>query len=191
MWASKVKTVDEQKKYLVVICGDSAGHGGSFRGRRYRIGLLALDESPLATTREFEQYGGQVRAISLDVAEASAVQAAAIELEEQLGPLVIWINSANGHSLLTDRKSHHAGNTQVTEGQVSRCCPRNSDHQDNCRHLPVQGLLDRILSRQGYSGQTSSEGDDGKRGDNLREPQTREHQTRGRLWAAHGIRRWH
>jgi short-subunit dehydrogenase len=91
--------MDEQKKYLVVICGGSAGVGRAtahrFAAAGYRIGLLARDETSLATTREeLEQYGGQVRAISLDVADASAVQAAAIELEEQLGPLVIWINSA-------------------------------------------------------------------------------------------------
>lgn len=91
--------MDQQKNDLVVICGASAGVGRAtaqrFAAAGYRIGLLARDEAALAaTSEELAQYGVAVKTISVDVADASAVQAAADELEAQLGPLRIWINSA-------------------------------------------------------------------------------------------------
>lgn len=89
----------QQKNGLVVICGASAGVGRAtahrFAAAGYRIGLLARDEAGLAATREeLAQYGQATTAISVDVADAQALEAAAIALDEELGPLQIWINSA-------------------------------------------------------------------------------------------------
>ncbi|MBC3270206.1 SDR family oxidoreductase [Pseudomonas sp. SWRI81] len=91
--------MDQQNNDLVVICGASAGVGRAtaqrFAAGGYRIGLLARDEAALTETcAELAQYGVAVKAISVDVADAQAVQAAADELETQLGPLRIWINCA-------------------------------------------------------------------------------------------------
>ncbi|VEF11936.1 short chain dehydrogenase [Pseudomonas fluorescens] len=91
--------MDQRNKSLVVICGASAGVGRAtahrFAAAGYSIGLLARDEAGLASTQdELNRYDVQVLSISVDVADASAVEAAAIRLEEALGPLVIWVNSA-------------------------------------------------------------------------------------------------
>ncbi len=91
--------MDQQNNGLVVICGASAGVGRAtahrFAAAGYRIGLLARDEAALAATREeLAQYGQAVTAISVDVADAQALEAAALALEAQLGPLQVWVNSA-------------------------------------------------------------------------------------------------
>lgn len=91
--------MDQQNNGLVVICGASAGVGRAtahrFAAAGYRIGLLARDEVGLESTREeLAQYGQAVKAISVDVADAQAIEAAASALEEELGPLQIWVNSA-------------------------------------------------------------------------------------------------
>lgn len=91
--------MDQAAKSLVVICGASSGVGRAtahrFAAAGYRIGLLARSEEGLTDTQEeLRQYGVQVMPISIDVADAQAVESAAIRLENALGPLSIWINCA-------------------------------------------------------------------------------------------------
>ncbi|MBV4484055.1 SDR family oxidoreductase [Pseudomonas sp. SWRI153] len=88
-----------QEQPLVVISGASAGVGRAvahrFAAGGYRIGLLARDPAGLAATQqELQAYGVQVSSVSVDVADALAVQEAAEQLEATLGPLAIWINAA-------------------------------------------------------------------------------------------------
>jgi len=88
-----------QKGEVVVITGASAGIGRAvveqFARRGARIGLLARDRGRLqATKRQVEQLGGEALALSVDVAEADAVEEAATRVESEFGLLDIWINNA-------------------------------------------------------------------------------------------------
>ncbi len=66
-----------------------------FAKRQANVGLVARGEEGLeAAKREVEQAGGRAVAVPTDVADYDAVQAAAAQVEEQLGPIDIWVNDA-------------------------------------------------------------------------------------------------
>ena len=84
---------------VVVITGSSAGLGRAiahaFARRGARLGLLARSVEALnAAKDECEQLGGQAIIVSVDVSDAAAVERAAHLIEEELGPIDIWINNA-------------------------------------------------------------------------------------------------
>jgi len=84
---------------VVVITGSSAGVGRAtaraFGARGAWVGLLARGRDGLeAAAREVEQAGGRALAIPTDVADPEAVEAAAAEVERQLGPIDVWVNCA-------------------------------------------------------------------------------------------------
>lgn len=84
---------------IVVITGASAGVGRAtvreFARERAKIALIARGRDGLeAAAREVEEAGGQALVLPLDVADARAVEAAAGRVEEELGPIDIWINAA-------------------------------------------------------------------------------------------------
>jgi NAD(P)-dependent dehydrogenase (short-subunit alcohol dehydrogenase family) len=84
---------------VVVITGASAGVGRAvvrrFARDGARIGLLARGHDGLAAARrEVEEAGGRALAIPTDVADWDAVDAAASQVERDLGPIDIWINDA-------------------------------------------------------------------------------------------------
>ena len=84
---------------VVVITGATAGIGRAiaFRFARagFRIGLIARDGAALEDVRqELEDFGTKAATAAADVADATAVFAAAEKLEEALGPIDIWINDA-------------------------------------------------------------------------------------------------
>jgi NADP-dependent 3-hydroxy acid dehydrogenase YdfG len=88
-----------RKSKVVVITGASAGVGRAtareFAKSGARIGLLARDLDRLETTRqEVEALGGDGLAISVDVADAQGVEAAAQQIEAAFGPIDVWINNA-------------------------------------------------------------------------------------------------
>ncbi|MFL6464520.1 MAG: SDR family oxidoreductase [Bryobacteraceae bacterium] len=88
-----------KKGEVVVITGASAGIGRAaveqFARRGARIGLIARDQNRLqATKREVQQLGGEALPLSVDVADADAVENAAARVENEFGPLDVWINSA-------------------------------------------------------------------------------------------------
>lgn len=84
---------------IVVITGASAGIGRAL-ARRFardgaRIALIARGSTGLeATANEVTELGGQPMIIPLDVADAEAVEEAATKIEQELGPIDIWINNA-------------------------------------------------------------------------------------------------
>ncbi len=84
---------------VVVITGASAGLGRAiaheFARRSAHIGLLARGlESLQGAAREVEELGGKALILPTDVADPNQVEAAAQAVEEQLGPIDIWINNA-------------------------------------------------------------------------------------------------
>ncbi|HEX6384932.1 MAG TPA: SDR family oxidoreductase [Anaerolineae bacterium] len=84
---------------VVVITGASAGVGRAtaraFARRGAHMGLLARDRERLeATKREVEQAGGKALVLPTDVAYHEQVDAAATAVEEELGPIDIWVNNA-------------------------------------------------------------------------------------------------
>lgn len=84
---------------IVVITGASAGVGRAtaiaFAKRRAKIGLLARGKDRLEAARaEIEAHGGEAITVPTDVADAHAVERAAEQVEQQFGPIDIWINNA-------------------------------------------------------------------------------------------------
>jgi NAD(P)-dependent dehydrogenase (short-subunit alcohol dehydrogenase family) len=84
---------------VVVITGASAGVGRAtalaFARQGDSIGVLARGAERLESTRrEIEELGGAAEAISVDVADADAVDDAASRIESTLGPIDVWVNNA-------------------------------------------------------------------------------------------------
>jgi len=83
----------------VVVTGASAGVGRAtvreFAKRGANIGLIARGEVGLENARkEVEALGGRALIVPADVSDHHQVDAAAIAIEENLGPIDIWINNA-------------------------------------------------------------------------------------------------
>jgi NAD(P)-dependent dehydrogenase (short-subunit alcohol dehydrogenase family) len=88
-----------KSRRTVVITGASAGVGRAaareFAREGARIGLIARGRAGLeAAKTEVEQLGGSAFAVLVDVADAEAVESAAKQIEEQLGPIDVWVNNA-------------------------------------------------------------------------------------------------
>ncbi|GLZ30088.1 hypothetical protein Lesp02_22780 [Lentzea sp. NBRC 105346] len=84
---------------VVVVTGASAGVGRAtvreFARRGDLVALLARGETGLAAAaRDVEALGGRALPISLDIADAAAVEAAADLIERELGPIDVWVNNA-------------------------------------------------------------------------------------------------
>lgn len=87
------------KDEVVVVTGASAGLGRAiarhFGSKGAKVGLLARGVDGLeGAKREIEAAGGAALVLPTDVADADAVEAAAAKVEEQFGPIDIWINNA-------------------------------------------------------------------------------------------------
>jgi short-subunit dehydrogenase len=84
---------------VAVVTGASAGIGRAtvreLAARGFDVALLARGRAGLdAAAAEVEALGGRALAISTDVADAAAVEAAASQVERELGPIDVWINNA-------------------------------------------------------------------------------------------------
>jgi short-subunit dehydrogenase len=84
---------------VAVVTGASAGVGRAiahaFAKRGAHVGLLARGERGLSeAAAEVEGFGGQAIAVPTDVADHEAVEKAAARIEEEFGPIDIWVNDA-------------------------------------------------------------------------------------------------
>ncbi|EMI21824.1 short-chain dehydrogenase/reductase SDR [Rhodopirellula maiorica SM1] len=87
------------KNDVVVITGAAAGVGRAaaveFAQAGAAVGLLARGKQRLDdAVDEITSLGGRAIAIATDVADAAAVEQAAQQIEDQLGPIDCWVNNA-------------------------------------------------------------------------------------------------
>ena len=87
------------KDTVVVITGASGGVGRAtarlFGERRAKLALLARGRDGVeAAKRDVEELGGRALAIPTDVSQFAEVEAAAAQVERELGPIDVWINNA-------------------------------------------------------------------------------------------------
>ena len=88
-----------QAPRVVVVTGASAGLGRAiahaFADRGDDVALLARGGDGLqASAEEVRRRGVRALAVSVDVADHAALEAAAEHVESQLGPIDVWVNNA-------------------------------------------------------------------------------------------------
>ena len=87
------------KPEIVVVTGASAGLGRAivraFAQEGAHVGLIARGRDGLEDAcREVEGLGGKAVVYPADVADAKQVENAAAAIEDQLGPIDVWVNNA-------------------------------------------------------------------------------------------------
>lgn len=84
---------------VVVVTGASGGVGRAcvreFAGMGDNIALIARGSAGLdAAASEVRQAGVRALTVAVDVADAEAVESAVSRIEDELGPIDVWVNSA-------------------------------------------------------------------------------------------------
>ena len=84
---------------VVVITGASAGLGRAtaraFAEQGANVGLLARGEAGLEGAKaDVEEAGGEALTVQTDVTDRSELETAADAVEEEFGPIDIWVNNA-------------------------------------------------------------------------------------------------
>lgn len=84
---------------VVVVTGASGGIGRAtareFARRGARVALLARGRTGLeAAAAEVRELGGEPLVVEIDMADADAVAAATERIENELGPIEVWVNVA-------------------------------------------------------------------------------------------------
>ncbi|HEY9508361.1 MAG TPA: SDR family oxidoreductase [Verrucomicrobiae bacterium] len=91
--------MQNRNEKVVVITGASAGVGRAtaraFAKTGAAIGLIARGREALENAKiEVEQLGGRALVCVADVSDAEALEAAATQIENELGPIDVWVNNA-------------------------------------------------------------------------------------------------
>jgi len=89
----------QHRPRIVVVTGASGGIGRAtataFGARGDSVALLARGQAGLdAAAEEVRAGGGRALPIQVDVADPDAVEAAAAQVEQELGPIDVWVNVA-------------------------------------------------------------------------------------------------
>ncbi len=89
----------KKRTNTVVITGASAGVGRAavrrFAAEGWNVALIARGRDGLeAAAGEVAAHGGRPLVLPCDVADAEAVEAAAERVEDELGPIDVWVNNA-------------------------------------------------------------------------------------------------
>jgi NAD(P)-dependent dehydrogenase (short-subunit alcohol dehydrogenase family) len=89
----------ENSSRVVVITGASAGVGRTaayeFAKEGVSIALISRGRAGLeGAKREVERRGGRALVLPADVADATAIEEAAAEVEATFGPIDVWVNDA-------------------------------------------------------------------------------------------------
>lgn len=88
-----------KSQQVVVVTGASAGVGRAtaitFARQGAAVALLARGiEGLQGAAREIEAFGGKALVIPADVSVAAQIDAAAARVEQELGPIDVWVNNA-------------------------------------------------------------------------------------------------
>ncbi len=91
--------MNDYQNEVVVITGAGAGVGRAatreFARHGARIGLIGRDRARLERTKEeVENLGGHALVLPLDVADSNKVDEAATQVEQEFGPIDVWVNNA-------------------------------------------------------------------------------------------------
>lgn len=105
---------------VVVVTGASAGVGrasvAAFARGGAHLGLIARGSDGLKGAQsDVEELGRRAVAVETDVADADAVEAAADQIESELGPIDVWVNNAMVSALLPFSRMDPADFRRVTE----------------------------------------------------------------------------
>ncbi len=153
----------------VVITGASSGIGrcaaALFAKHGWHVGLIARGKAGLDSIRaELATTNARAAAASADVADPAALEQAAAALEQELGPITVWVNCAGngvyGRFLdVTDAEFRrvtdvtYMGTVNGTRVALRRMVPRDAGTVINCcSAIAYQGLP--VLSS--YSGAKSA-----------------------------------
>ncbi|NTU78023.1 MAG: SDR family oxidoreductase [Chloroflexales bacterium] len=108
------------KREVVVVTGADAGLGRAivraFASAGADVALIARDRDRLeAAAGEVQRAGGRALVLPLDVADAQAVEAAAAQTEQELGPIDVWVNNAMVSIFSPVKEMTAEGYRRVTE----------------------------------------------------------------------------
>jgi NAD(P)-dependent dehydrogenase (short-subunit alcohol dehydrogenase family) len=108
------------RQTVVVVTGASAGVGRAtvreFAKQGAWLGLIARGREGLeGARREVEQLGGRAIVVPTDVADPDQVEAAAAQIEADLGPIDTWVNNAMVSVLSPVKEMTPAEYQRVTE----------------------------------------------------------------------------
>jgi NAD(P)-dependent dehydrogenase (short-subunit alcohol dehydrogenase family) len=109
-----------KNRRVIVITGASAGVGRAtaqaFAREGARIGLIARGRDGLeGARRDVEALGGDALVLTLDVADPAAIESAAAEVENKLGPIDVWVNNAMASVFSPIREASAEEFKRVTE----------------------------------------------------------------------------
>ncbi len=141
---------------VVVVTGASAGVGRAtvraFAARGAWLGLIARGRDGLeAARREVEALGGRALVLPLDVARADLVEQAAARVEDELGPIDVWINNAMASVFSPVRQTTAEEYRRVTE--VTYLGTVHGTLAALCRMLPRdRGAIVQVGSALAYRG---------------------------------------